>query len=71
MALTAVHEMLRGDLEKVEERLLQRTVNSYEFVDMAMRHVIEGGGKRLRPMRWHATSWSNAWCRPRSTASAG
>lgn len=50
MALTAVHEMLRSDLEKVEERLLQRTVNSYEFVDMAMRHVIEGGGKRLRPM---------------------
>lgn len=50
MALTAVHDMLRSDLEKVEERLLQRTVNCYEFVDMAVRHVIEGGGKRLRPM---------------------
>jgi octaprenyl-diphosphate synthase len=42
--------MLRDDLEQVDARLRQRTVNSYEFVDMAVRHVIEGGGKRLRPM---------------------
>jgi len=42
--------MLRDDLAQVDQRLRQRTVNSYEFVDMAVRHVIEGGGKRLRPM---------------------
>jgi octaprenyl-diphosphate synthase len=50
VALSAVHDMLRSDLEQVDRRLRQRTVNSYEFVDMAVRHVIEGGGKRLRPM---------------------
>jgi octaprenyl-diphosphate synthase len=50
VGLTAVYDMLRSDLERVEDRLRQRTVNSYEFVDLAVRHVIEGGGKRLRPM---------------------
>ncbi|MAF11555.1 hypothetical protein CMK11_13985 [Candidatus Poribacteria bacterium] len=50
MGLTAVYDILRSDLEQVEDRLRQRTVNRYEFVDLAVRHVIEGGGKRLRPM---------------------
>jgi len=40
---------LASDLARVEQVLLLRTASSYEFVDLAVQHVISGGGKRLRP----------------------
>lgn len=49
MRLETVERVLNDDLQRVEERLLERTASAYEFVDLAVQHVISGGGKRLRP----------------------
>ena len=48
--LDRVAQVLADDLRRVEERLVERTVSTYEFVDLAVQHVIESGGKRLRPI---------------------
>lgn len=50
MRLKAVESVLREDLQRVEKYLLEQTASTYEFVDMAVQHVIAGGGKRLRPV---------------------
>lgn len=50
MSLETVYRLLESDLARVEETLLKRTASVYEFVDMAVQHVVEGGGKRLRPI---------------------
>ena len=38
------------DLNDVENILTENTASEYSFVDMAVQHVVEGGGKRLRPI---------------------
>ncbi len=38
------------DLQAIEQILLRETAIRYDFVDQAVRHVVEGGGKRLRPI---------------------
>lgn len=38
------------DLKDVENILTENTASEYSFVDMAVQHVVEGGGKRLRPV---------------------
>ncbi|MBC8457372.1 MAG: polyprenyl synthetase family protein, partial [Deltaproteobacteria bacterium] len=34
----------------MENKLLKKTASAFEFVDSAIQYVIEGGGKRFRPM---------------------
>jgi octaprenyl-diphosphate synthase len=48
--MDSVRAVLEDDLNRVEEALLERAASRYEFVDLAAQHVIEGGGKRLRPI---------------------
>ena len=43
-------QLIAADLEAVEKNLLEKTTSHYDFVDLAVQHVIEGGGKRLRPI---------------------
>ena len=50
MSIENVHRFLKSDLEIVERRLMERAANVYELVDQAVQHVIQGGGKRLRPI---------------------
>ena len=50
VSLAHICEPILEELERVDVRLLERTATTYEFVDLAVRHVIEGGGKRLRPI---------------------
>jgi len=48
--LNDICRIIADDLEAVEARLRQKTTSHYDFVDMAVQHVVEGGGKRLRPV---------------------
>ena len=43
-------ELIADDLSAVEAKLTEQTASEYSFVDMAVQHVVEGGGKRLRPI---------------------
>ncbi len=43
-------ELITDDLSAVEAKLTEHTASEYTFVDMAVQHVVEGGGKRLRPI---------------------
>ena len=43
-------ELITDDLSAVEAKLTEQTASEYSFVDMAVQHVVEGGGKRLRPI---------------------
>ncbi len=45
-----IGELIAGDLGAVEAKLTEQTASEYTFVDMAVQHVVEGGGKRLRPI---------------------
>jgi octaprenyl-diphosphate synthase len=49
-SLNEICQMIADDLEAVERKLRQKTTSHYDFVDMAVQHVVEGGGKRLRPI---------------------
>lgn len=42
--------LIVDDLSAVEAKLTENTASEYSFVDMAVQHVVEGGGKRLRPI---------------------
>ena len=46
----SITKIIADDLEAIERILLEETRIHYDFVDNAVRHVIEGGGKRLRPV---------------------
>jgi len=46
----SITKIIVDDLEAIERILLEETRIHYDFVDDAVRHVIEGGGKRLRPV---------------------
>lgn len=43
-------KLIADDLNAVEAKLTEQTASEYSFVDMAVQHVVEGGGKRLRPI---------------------
>ncbi len=43
-------DVIADDLLAVETILTENTASEYSFVDMAVQHVVEGGGKRLRPI---------------------
>ena len=43
-------QLIANDLSAVEAKLTEHTASEYSFVDMAVQHVVEGGGKRLRPI---------------------
>jgi octaprenyl-diphosphate synthase len=43
-------QLIADDLGAVEAKLTENTASEYSFVDMAVQHVVEGGGKRLRPI---------------------
>ncbi len=43
-------KLIVDDLSAVEAKLTENTASEYSFVDMAVQHVVEGGGKRLRPI---------------------
>ena len=43
-------QLIADDLGAVEAKLTEHTASEYTFVDMAVQHVVEGGGKRLRPI---------------------
>lgn len=45
-----VVNVISDDLQAVETILTENTASEYSFVDMAVKHVVEGGGKRLRPI---------------------
>jgi len=43
-------QLIADDLGAVEAKLTEQTASEYGFVDMAVQHVVEGGGKRIRPI---------------------
>lgn len=48
--LSEICQFIAEDLDAIEKHLLEKTTSHYDFVDLAVQHVIEGGGKRLRPI---------------------
>jgi heptaprenyl diphosphate synthase len=50
VADVALAESVRGGLVAVEERLRQAVQQNYRLADDASRHLVEAGGKRVRPM---------------------
>ena len=46
----SIVKLIADDLSAVEAKLTENTASEYGFVDMAVQHVVEGGGKRLRPI---------------------
>lgn len=50
VSLSKICNIITQDLERVENKLLKKTASAFEFVDSAIQYVIEGGGKRFRPM---------------------
>lgn len=49
-SLDQIVNLISDDLSAVESKLMENTASEYSFVDMAVQHVVEGGGKRLRPI---------------------
>ena len=49
-SLNEICHFITDDLQAVEKKLSEKTTSHYDFVDLAVQHVVEGGGKRLRPM---------------------
>jgi len=45
-----ITQPISADLDDIERILIEETAIQYDFVDQAVRHVVEGGGKRLRPI---------------------
>ena len=43
-------KIIADDLSAIEAKLTENTASEYSFVDMAVQHVVESGGKRLRPI---------------------
>ena len=43
-------QLIADDLSAVEAKLTEHAASEYTFVDTAVQHVVEGGGKRLRPI---------------------
>ena len=48
--LSEICQFIADDLDAIEKHLREKTTSHYDFVDFAVQHVIEGGGKRLRPI---------------------
>lgn len=46
----SITKIIADDLKAIEKILLEETRVHYDFVDDAVRHIIEGGGKRIRPV---------------------
>ncbi|MCZ6679158.1 MAG: polyprenyl synthetase family protein [Candidatus Poribacteria bacterium] len=49
-SISEICQFIKDDLDAVEKKLREKTASHYDFVDLAVQHVIEGGGKRLRPV---------------------
>ena len=49
-SIDQIVNLISDDLSAVEIILTENTASEYSFVDMAVQHVVEGGGKRLRPI---------------------
>ncbi len=49
-SLSEICQFIADDLAALEKTLRENTANEYEFVDLAVQHVVGGGGKRLRPI---------------------
>ena len=49
-SLDSICEPISGDLAAVEKKLSEKTASEYDFVDSAVQHVVQGGGKRIRPI---------------------
>lgn len=47
--LNAVYELIRDELQQVEQLLIDELKSEYPFVDALVRHGFSLGGKRLRP----------------------
>jgi len=50
MTLEEIRELVRHDLEAVDEVIRARLKSSVPLIDRVAEHIISGGGKRLRPL---------------------
>ena len=50
VSFSEIYSIITKDLEAVETKLWQKTVSNFHLIDEAVRHVIESGGKRIRPI---------------------
>ena len=49
-SFNGIVQLIAADLKAVEAKLTENTASEYGFVDMAVQHVVGGGGKRIRPV---------------------
>lgn len=49
MKRLAFLDLIREDLKRVEEVLQEQPPGQHEAITMAIKHLVEGGGKRIRP----------------------
>ncbi|MBM3242592.1 polyprenyl synthetase family protein [Candidatus Poribacteria bacterium] len=50
ISLSEICSIISDDLEQVEAKLLEKTVSNFHIMDEVVQHVIESGGKRIRPI---------------------
>ena len=50
LSLDSICKPISVDLAAVEKKLSEKSASEYDFVDNAVQHVVQGGGKRLRPI---------------------
>ena len=50
ISLSEICNIITKDLEEVETKLLEKTASKFHILDEAVQHVIESGGKRIRPI---------------------
>lgn len=50
ISLSEICSIVTKDLEEVETKLLEKTASNFHILDEAVQHVIESGGKRIRPI---------------------
>ncbi|HIE30245.1 TPA: polyprenyl synthetase family protein [Candidatus Poribacteria bacterium] len=50
VSLSGICSIVSKDLEEIEAKLLEKTASNFHIMDEAVQHVIESGGKRIRPI---------------------
>lgn len=50
ISLSEICSLVTTDLAQVETKLLEKTASNFHIMDAAIQHVIESGGKRIRPI---------------------
>ena len=67
-ALDALSALVAADMERVNATIVERMASDVPMIPVLAGHLIQSGGKRLRPILTLAAAGLNAWFPPASCA---